>query len=203
MLQLLQNALSSPAGSFSFVFAIMVLGGWLIYWVTKRVTTIQSDHGTISKSILKIEAHIDESRRDLSYLKGSMDILRQPGIPALVQSHSPISLNQLGASIAEELQVEKVIDRNWNIIFKVLESGVCDKNAYDIQQFILDQIATDPEKFIDKDGLVELKKYAFNKGLPLQYYTPVYGVIIRDKYLKQKGIPIDEIDKHDPTIKKD
>lgn len=31
-------------------------------------------------------------------------------------------------------------------------------------------------------------------------YTNILGVLIRDKYFKQKNIKIEEIDKHDPHI---
>ena len=39
------------------------------------------------------------------------------------------------------------------------------------------------------------------QGNPLQLYTRMLGVIIRDKYMSIKGISIDEIDKHDPAMK--
>jgi len=77
---------------------------------------------------------------------------------------------------------------------------ISDKNAYDIQQFCIEGVSVEPEKFIDSAGLTTIKNYAFKQGNPLQLYTRMIGVIIRDKYLKIKGISIDEIDKHDPAI---
>jgi hypothetical protein len=201
MLQLLQDALSSPAGSFAFVFSIMVLGGWLIYFVTRKVTEINTENSTLAKSVLKMETNIDESRRDLSYLKGTIDLIGRQA-PPLAQSHSPISLNVLGLEVAKELDVVKVIARCWDKIYAHLNSALINKNAYDIQQYILEQISVEPEQFLDQDGITQLKEYAFNKGMPLQYYTPVYGITIRDKFLLAKGIKIDEIDIHDPTKKR-
>jgi len=199
MLDLLKDALSSPAGSFGFVFALMVLGGWLIHWVTKKVTQINAEHSGFSKSVDKMERTIDDMRKDVSYVKGSIDVLKSGNSTALLQSHSPVSLTLKGDEVAKEIKAEEIITRNWSKIFTILERDISNKNAYDIQQYCIENVSVDPDRFFDNDGLNLLKDYAYKQGNPLQLYTRLMGILIRDRYLKQKGVAITEIDKHAPN----
>ena len=57
--------------------------------------------------------------------------------------------------------------------------------------FFMENILRNPE---DPD-----KNFAFKEGNPLQIYTRLLGVMIRDEYMKRKNISISEIDKHDPA----
>jgi hypothetical protein len=198
MIDLIKQALSSPAGSFGFVFSILILAFLIVHWVTKKVTCITKDHSVLSEHVKIISSNIHEIGRDISYLKGNIDILNKPN---LAQSHSPISLTEIGKTLSEELQAEKMIIRNWDKIFADLEKNICNKNAYDIQQYCIETAAVETERFLDKSDLEKLKEYAYIKGNPLQYYSPIFGIIIRDKYLEIKGIKVSEVDKYDPNKK--
>ena len=199
MIELLKDALSSPAGSFAFVFALMILGGWLIHWVTKKVTEINSEHSGFTKTVDKMEGTINDIRKDLSYVKGSIDVIKVGNMGTLLQSKSPITLSEEGNTVAKEIGAEAIIARNWEKIFSQLENFVGNTNAYDIQQYCMENVSVDPELFFDTEGLTILKNYAYNHGNPLQLYTRMMGVLIRDKYMKIKGIAMAEIDKHDPN----
>lgn len=199
MIGLLKDALSSPAGSFAFVFALMILGGWLIHWVTKKVTEINAEHSGFSKTVDKMETTINDIRKDLSYVKGSIDVIKAGNTGALLRSKSPISLTDEGNAVSKEIGAEAIIARNWDGIFSILEKFVGNTNAYDIQQYCMENVSVDPERFFDAEGLTVLKNYAYNQGNPLQLYTRMMGVLIRDKYMKIKGIAMAEIDKHDPN----
>jgi hypothetical protein len=183
----------------------LVLAFWLVHWVTKKVTTINNSHDGISKKIDKVEANVDDMRKDLSYVKGSLDIVKETlnifrnGISPLVESCSPVSLTQRGKEISKELNAEDIICRNWTKIYDNLEENICNKNAYDIQQYCLYTAAVELEKFISKEDIDFLKKIAYQQGNPLLYYSSVFGIIIRDKYLSIKGINMSEVDKHDPN----
>ncbi|MBS4060682.1 MAG: hypothetical protein KG029_09800 [Bacteroidetes bacterium] len=199
MLELIRELLTSSAGSFGFLFALICIGAWLIYWVTKKVTQIQSDHSILNKSVDKIDKSIDEIRRDMSFLKGSIDVMKSGGSNQLLQSKSPVTLTEKGIEVAKELKANDIIARTWNKIFEILEREISNKNAYDIQQFCIEQVSIEPEKFFDNEGVISIKNFAYKEGNPLQLYTRMLGVLIRDKYMKAKGISIDEIDKHDPS----
>jgi hypothetical protein len=207
----LEKALSSPAGSFSFIFSIMVLAGWLIYFVTKKVTQIRSEHehlrsdseksgSLLDKRFGYVEIHIDEIRKDLSYLKGTIDVIRNDSTP-LAQRHSPISLTEKGNEIAIELKAEEMVAKNWDNIKKDLDKNLSDKNAYDIQEYCLETAAVELDKFLTVEDLQTMKTYAFKNGNSLAYYSVIFGLIIRDKYLKCKNIDSSEIDACDPKKK--
>lgn len=198
MLDLIRDILCSPSGSFASVFSLFALAFWLTHWVTKRVTQIKSDHGSLSKNVGDMDHNIDEIRRDLSYLKGTVDVIRL-GVPDLTKSHSPISLTEKGIEVALELKSESIIARNWTRIYNDLEAKICDKNAYDIQSYCMETAAVQPELFFDKEALDFIKETAYKQGKPFQYYSSVFGVLIRDKYLEIKGIDKSKIDENDPT----
>jgi len=211
MIDLIKQILGSQAGSLGFVFGIMFLGGWLIHFVTKKTTLIDSDHNMLretnkrieqnfTEAASKIERNVDETRRDLVYLKGTIDILIAGSKP-LTQSKSPISLTEYGLEISAKLKADEIIAKNWEKIFKVLEENICDKNAYDIQTYCMEAVAVEPEKFFDKQSLDGIKLYAFKEGKSFQYYSGVFSVLIRDKYLQIKNIDISEVDANDPSTK--
>lgn len=200
MIELIKEALRSPAGSFSFIFALMVLAFWLTHFVTKRITMINAGHSTLDKSVNKIETHIDEIRKDMSFLKGSFEVLRR-GADPVIQSFSPVTLTDIGLAMAKEFDAEKMISHNWDNIFSDLEKNICNKNAYDIQQYCIETASVEPDRFLESSDLKKMKEYAYEKGNPLQYYMPIFGVLIRDKYLQIKGIKVSEIDKYDPKLK--
>ena len=64
MIDLLKEALNSPAGSFSFIFSILMLGGLIIFYVTRVLTKISVEHGHLNDRTGKTEKNIDEIRRD-------------------------------------------------------------------------------------------------------------------------------------------
>jgi len=201
MIEVLKTALSSPIGSFAFVFALMVLGGWLIFWVTKKVTQINAEHSGFKTTVDKMDKNIDDIRKDLSYVKGSIDLIKSINPGALYQSQSPITLTELGKQVAIEIKADDLIARNWGQIETKLDREISNKNAYDIQQYCLENISVEPELYFDTSGLNSLKNFAFNQGKPLQFYTRLLGIMIRDRYLERKGIAITDIDKHDPNPK--
>lgn len=210
-IKLIQDLLGTPAGSFAFIVGIMCLGGWLIFYVTKKVTEIRSEHDHLKSDSHKyeqafdgrfktVEVHIDEIRKDLSYLKGSLEVFRSGSAP-LAQRHSPISLTEIGIKVCEELNAEAMIAQNWEAIRKELDEKLTDKNAYDIQEYLMETAAVEPERLLLPADLNKLKTYAFQKGNSLAYYSVIFGIIIRDKYLKYKNIDVSEIDACDPSKK--
>ena len=75
MIETIQKILESPAGSFSFVFGIMVLAGWLIHYTTKFTTKISVEHNLLTEKTGKMEAHIDEIKKDIAFIKGAFDVV--------------------------------------------------------------------------------------------------------------------------------
>ena len=57
-----------------------------------------------------------------------------------------------------------------------------------------------PEKFLNPEDLDRLKTDAFQKGLTLTPYMRAVAVLVRDKYFKENGIDVKEVDASDPAL---
>ncbi len=206
--QFIKDIISSDAGSFAFVASIIAFGIWLTHWVTKKITEINTSHNNIEKenqrvaeSIEKvserINANIDEIRRDIAYLKGINDIYKSNTEP-YAQNHSPISLTKLGEEVAEEIGVSEMIERNWSVIVNDIGNNAEGKTAYDIQEYCIETSIIELEKFLLPEDMAKLKDYAYNKGRQIVAFSQIFAIMIRDKYMETKGIPIEEIDRTTP-----
>lgn len=202
MWELLRDILSSPSGSFATVIGIGALLIWIVHFCTKKITkhecTIENSQGQVGK----LENNIDAIKSDISYIKGMIGLIQNNAPNSLVRSHSPISLTEKGIAIAEEIGIERMIASNFDEIVKFIEQGTLSRNAYDIQQFLIETATINPEKFFSKENMDIIKQYAFNAGQNLAYYGGMIGVIIRDKYFARKGIDANEVDRHDPSQQK-
>ncbi|MCL2598026.1 MAG: hypothetical protein FWD66_10355 [Paludibacter sp.] len=210
---LIHDIFTSPFGSSGFIVAIVLIIVWLVFFITKKTTEIRSEHGVltnhlketenrIEKRMDNIDTKIDDIRRDFSYVRGSIDINLQNNF---AKRKSPIALTQAGIEMSNELKAKETVERNWSKIFADLEENIytSEKNPYDIQEYIRKIAAVEPEKFFSDDDLLGMKNFAFKQGQSLMYYSIIYAIIIRDKYLSEKGINVSEIDKHDPHKHKD
>ncbi len=193
MLEIVKTILESPAGSFAFVFALMVGAGFMIFWVTRMLTQFEMKAGKIDK----LEDSIDDIKEDLHFIKATLNIL-QSRDNSLTQAHSPVSLTAAGKEVAERMGVRSMIVSNWDKIFESIESEHL-KNAYDIQQYCIETATIKLEEFFTSKDIDKIKNFAYNEGKQVAYYGSMIGVIIRDKYFEVKGINTDEVDASDPT----
>jgi glutamate synthase (NADPH/NADH) small chain len=67
-----------------------------------------------------------------------------------------------------------------------------------LEQYIIETAFAEPEKFFTEEDFLKIKSIAFKNGYALMSYTNILGVLIRDKYFEQKGINVEDVDKHDP-----
>lgn len=207
--------------SAAVTLAIIALALWLTHYITKKITAIRYEHDAIKekhdehdrkvkgmdsdlsfckaslKSAEKIVEDLGEIRRDLSYLKGTIDIIKSGSNP-LMASHSPISLTEEGKKVVAELEGNRIIDSNWEKINYTLTLAG-EKTPYDIQQFCIESVSVEPEKYFCAKDLDRIKSFAFSKGQPLQLYLRVLGLLIRDRYLTEHNIPLSEIDNTEPS----
>ena len=203
MLDLIEKMLTSDVGSFGFVFGLIVVIFWLAIWVTKKVTLINYSHSELVKNHEKLETKIDKNidiiRQDLSYLKGKIEIIQKQK-PFIAKSKSPMTLTDIGEQFAKELKADQMIERNWSKIYANIKNDVKNKNAYDIQQYCMDTAAGAIEKFLSEDDIISLKNFAFKNGDPILYYSPIFALIIRDKYFQTENINISDVDSAAPNL---
>lgn len=216
--------------AFAVTLVVLLFALWLTHYITKKVTEFKAQHSDIKeearniearvdarlenmnksidirfdhidKRISKIEGDVDEIRRDMAYLKGSLDIFKNKQ-NTLMRSHSPISLTEEGEKVAQEMKANEAIDRNWSKISKNLEK-LSGANAYDIQTYCIETASVEPELFFDDLTIDRVKTFAFKKGMPLQLLLRLLGLLIRDRYFSENGMPLSAIDNADSSSPSD
>ncbi len=143
-----------------------------------------------------IDGSIGGIKDSLATIKATTDLLYQAHLTT-VKSHSPISLTQKGIDIAKTLVIEQKVANHWDVIRNEIEKRN-PSNPYDIQMISMEISRKCFEKVFSLEEQEELKLYAYKSGINLLEIFPIVGVIIRDKFLEYKGIPVDEIDVHKP-----
>lgn len=130
-------------------------------------------------------------------IDNAMNTFQQQNIKTdgFTQTHSPLSITKQGWAMVERLGVKKMFEENWPRVRELIDNGVADKNAYDIDDFCVKQAVVFPEKFLTADNLSVLKDDAFKNGLTLTSYMKVIAVMARDEYFKEKGINIEDMAK--------
>jgi hypothetical protein len=217
MLDLLLELLRSTAGSFASIFLLGAVILFAVYKLGCMVTKFSDLNKSIehtSNNINSVQKTLHEIFGKFETITGRFDLidksinLKFELIESKIdtrenkftQSKSPISLTPLGEEVALELKLSDRIDKNWQLICKLIDDNTPDKNAYDIQEYCKDIDLTNLEQLLSPTDIVELKQGAFLKGYSMFVFGEIAGVIIRDKYLKEKGISVDEVDKHDPAL---
>lgn len=152
---------------------------------------IMGKHDT---AVSRIETSIEFLTKEI---RDAMSIFQQQNIKTdgFTQTHSPLSITKQGWAMVERLGVKKMFEENWPRVRELIDNGVADKNAYDIDDFCVKQAVVFPEKFLTADNLSVLKDDAFKNGLTLTSYMKVIAVMARDEYFKEKGINIEDIAK--------
>lgn len=192
MLELLQDAFKSPAGSFAFVFAIMAISFFAV-WKISHFTTKFS-------SVEKLETHIGHIKEDMHYVKASIKIITDSNNP-LAQRQSPVSMTKKGEEVADELKISDLIINHWENIHSDLNKVLSKEcNPYDIQVESF-KIGEKYQELLTAEELKTVKNHAFKSGFNLEVYNLLFGIVIRDKYLSVKGFTTKDVDLYDPIKK--
>lgn len=196
---ILEQILTSPFGSFAFVLALLLGAGWLVHWVTVKITKLQSKHDTFTENVRDMKSDVNEIRKDLAYLKGTLEAMKSDRQQSPVQAHSPLAPNETGRKIIKDLKLDEMIARNADKIMEYLNANIGSRNPYDIQKFCIETASVELDKLFSNKDIDNIKQYAFNHGQTLFYYGSLIGVLVRDLYFERNGINPQEVDKHDPN----
>lgn len=107
---------------------------------------------------------------------------------ALTQQHSPLAISPRGWEVVKRLGMDKMFANNWARIKAMINSDVKQKNAYDINDYCIQQAVVYPEKFLQQDEINTLKNDAYNQGLALMDYMKIIAVMSRDKFFEENNI---------------
>jgi len=210
MLESIQKAIESPAGSFSFVFSMMLLAGWVVYYVTRfttKIRTLPCDKHTKKLDTLKTDVSILKTdvavaKTDISYMKNTLSFALNVK-DSSIKRNSPLSLSDIGEEIAASNKLNDMVNDNWSKIRAVLDDYKS-RNPYDLQEYCFETAFCDtirtPVFFSEKD-VDRLKITAYKSGTAIMSMTRVLGILIRDRYFSENGINVDDVDNHDPNLK--
>lgn len=178
-----RSVLGTDAGAFGFVFGLLVLG----FYATRKTERILADHDTLAKTAEKIERSLDALKQDVLVIKADLEARRGRSDKRFLQAHSPVSLTSEGRDAAKALGADAMLEAAWNRIEPAIRAAVPSGSAYDVQQFCLERIPTEPGKFFDAAAVDAMKRYAFENGVTLYQVASVLGVMARDKFLPAAG----------------
>ncbi|MUV03182.1 hypothetical protein GN157_05615 [Flavobacterium rakeshii] len=190
MIDLIKDALGSPAGSFAFVFALLILA-FVLVWKLSHFTTKFS-------SVEKLEGNIDTIKQDIHSIKAFIQIFRESNNP-LAQRQSPVSLTETGKKVAEELNVNTMIVNHWEDFNRSVTKQLKDDcNPYDIQVASF-KIGDKYQEYLNEEEINKIKNHAFLAGYNLDVYNLLFGILIRNKILQDRGYKSTDVDKFDPN----
>ncbi|MDH6343153.1 hypothetical protein M2480_001779 [Parabacteroides sp. PFB2-12] len=156
-------------------------------------------HGDKMEALRTEVSKIDAVNAKIDGLLLAIQALQQNKEKAIVMAQSPIKLTPYGEQLAKELKFEFYVDQNWDNIHANIEANSTSMNPYDIQQLCFNFVVSNPEAVLTDEGYNNLKTKAFAIGVASVSLLQGASIIIRDKYFKEHGISLEEVDKHDPT----
>lgn len=143
-----------------------------------------------------LDANVEGIKTSLASIKATTDLLYQAHL-STIQSHSPLSLTPIGTGISHDLKMEEKVGIHWPEMKEQIEKRN-PLNPYDIQSVSMEIAKTFFETLFTETERNEIKLYAYQKGKNLLEIIPIIGIIVRDRFLKEKGIPTEAIDLHTP-----
>lgn len=172
--------------------AILLVAFWAIYKLGGVVKTFED----VKDKHKEMDTNMSGIKDTLSSIKATTDLLYQAHL-STVKSQSPLSLTPKGATIAQALSLEQKISEHWTEIRRALETKN-PSNPYDIQVAAMDIARECFEVVLSEQEKNDVKLYAYEAGMNLLEIFPIIGILIRDAFLKEKGIAVSDIDHHIP-----
>lgn len=186
-------ALINKLNSSVFILiAILVLAFIMLFKIGKffgKWTEKFSHHdGEIGKLIsLSEKVLIMQTKVDLIYQHVN------PNSP--VKSQSPMNLTVAGKAIIDKIHADKIINKYISHLVQEVEKQT-PKNAYDIQNISIEVAKNNMLNYLNEDELSAVKQEAYSRGILVEDILLVFGILLRNHILKEKNIPISDVDKH-------
>ncbi len=192
------------------LLGILACTGWALYKIGKW-TAIFKHH---DDKIIKIESlaekviimgtkvdKIEGLAERVVTVGTKVDLIYQIVNPnRVVSSMSPISLTEIGKQIVENIKANVILQKYIQKLAQEVELEN-PKNAYDIQLASMKVAKERMITFLTEEELAIIKQEAYNRGQLIEDIMSVFGVLLRNHVLNQKGLPISDVDKHAPAPK--
>lgn len=151
---------------------------------------------SVEKNLEKIESKWDDN---ISHIKTRIDHIYQKyqGKSSPVVSSSPLRLTDTGKEIAAAIDAENILKRNYDALAELIHEKK-PEHAYDVQLQSVDVVERELPNMLNDEELKKAKDQALKYGIPLDSALAVVAVLLRDQILEKMGMPLGNVDKHDP-----
>ena len=147
-----------------------------------------NEHRDMESRMSRVETSVEYLQRSLDSLTKNLQGNNNLILDTYTRNHSPLSISKKGHEMMQRVGMGDMFDQNWDRIEHLINEGVEDKNAYDIDQFCMEQAVVFPEKFLDREAINVLKADAYKEGLSLTSYMRVVAVLARNRYLEEHPV---------------
>lgn len=116
---------------------------------------------------------------------------------SMTRAHSPISLTEIGAQTATSINAESLLIKYYIRLKKIVDKSD-PQNAYDIQNIAMSITKEKLIEFMTASEINIIKDSAYKNGVIVEDILSILGVMLRDKILDERGIPVSDVDLHTP-----
>lgn len=206
-MEIITKILEQLNSSVFVLLMILFVVGWGIYHIGRfREIFLRHDKGldcasAVGDRVVTLEAKVPdvaEMNVRLIRLEGKVELIYQHTNPnKVIQAHNPLSLTDLGKSIAGDICAEDILKRCMARL-EALVNEKAPKNAYDIQMAALLVVREKLAYLLTEEELLRAKDEAYRKGMILEDVLSVVGILLRNALLEKNNMPIADVDKHQP-----
>ena len=132
--------------------------------------------------------------RDIPPLKAKMDFVFQKLYPdTSVKADSPPRLTDVGREIARALNADAVTETHLDKLRELVNESA-PQTLYDLQQACFSVAERHLPELLDDAQMRIAKDQSFKHGIPLDNALAIFGVLLRDRLIAEKGwtLPADE-----------
>lgn len=159
---------------------VFKIGGWKQIFLhhSDRIKNVES----IRDTVIEIQTKVDL-------------IYRNTNRQSTIQAMSPISITKVGEEIRSSIKADEVF-KNHAVRLMAMVEAKNPQNAYDIQQESFGVAKKELINLLDEKELKCVKEEAYKRGIIVEDILVIFGVLLRNKILEDKKIPIADVDKH-------
>lgn len=189
------SSLIAQLNSSVFILLVILL---VIIWMTFQA-------GSLVERFRTHEQKLDEARgiqNEMISIRTKVDLIYQNTNPnALFRTQSPLGLTPRGEAVAKELAVSALLDKHYPQLHRAVDNE-SPKTAYDIQVASLKAAREQLAGMLEEKDLNAIKDQAFKTGALLDDMLVIFGIMLRNRILAERGIPLTQVDLSDPASPK-
>ena len=150
-----------------------------------RVGGLETKVGGLETKVGGLETKVGGIHSVLTQLVSLIDKDGQIDLDAPMLKSSPYYLSEFGKKIVKKINGQTLLEK---YVHKIdVPEGI---NAYEIQEQCFNYAKYDLMKEVTNEEKDIIQMYAYESGDPMYYATDVMGVLFRDYWFKERGVPI-------------